>query len=197
VQLDARQALGVAAVEAFGQPQDRGERADGPPAFSRQMGVLFVTVLRRGRPVVTRDQRDRVDFIGLEAAEIAVLDQIVRVLVMLLVADVAADVVEQRGVLQPLALAIGQPVHGARLLEHRHGEARDLRRMLGPVVAPFGQFHDAAPADVWIAIGLRDLFSMARDVIEHQPLTQRHVAQRDVFGAQSPDDRIDQHGARH
>jgi hypothetical protein len=187
----------VAAIETFGQPQDRGERPDRLPALPRQTGELLVTLLRRGRPMVTRDQRDRVDFIGLEAAEIAVLDQIVRMLVMLLVADVAADVVEQRGVLEPLALAIGQPVHGARLLEHRHGEARDLRRMLGPVVAALGQFDDAAPADVWIAIGLRNLFSVPRDVIEHQPFTQRHVAQRDVFGAQSPDDRVEQHRARH
>jgi len=196
VQLDARQALRVAAIEAFGQPQDRGERPDGLPALPRQTSVLLVTVLRRRAPMVPRDQRDRVDFLRLEAAQVAVLDQVVRVLVMPLVADMAADVVEQRGVLQPLALAIGQSMHGARLLENRQGEPRDLGRVLGPVVAPLPQFHDAAAADIGIAIGLRNFLAMPRDVVEHQPFPQRHVAQCDVLGAQAPDNRVDQHRTR-
>ena len=60
--------------------------------------------------MVAGDERDRFDFVRLEAAEIAVLDQVVRVLVVPLVADVHADVVEDRRVLEPFALAIGQAV---------------------------------------------------------------------------------------
>ena len=54
---------------------------------------------------------------GIEAAQIAVLDQVIRVPVMTLVADVHADVVQQRAVLEPVALAIAEAVHAARLIE--------------------------------------------------------------------------------
>ena len=49
------------------------------------------------------------------------------------------------------------------------GEARDLLRVLGPVVAALGELEHAAPADVGIAVGLRDFLAMPRDVVEDQP----------------------------
>ena len=101
-------------------------------------------------------------------------------LVVALVADVDADVVQQRRVFQPLALAIGQAVDGARLVEQREREPRDLLRVLRPVVAALGELDDAAAPDVGIAIGLRDLLAVPRDVVEHQPFAQRQIAQRDL-----------------
>ena len=89
--------------------------------------------------MIARDERDHLDLLGLEAAQVAVLDQVVRVLVVPLVADVDADVVQERRVLEPLALAIGQAVHAARLIEERQRQPRDLLRVLGPVAAPLGQ----------------------------------------------------------
>ena len=194
VQLDAGQALRVAAVEAFGQPQDGREASNRAAAISWEIRKVFVTVLWRRAAVVPGDQCDGIDFLGLEAPQIAVLDQIVRVFVVALVADVRADVVEQRGVLEPFTFPVGQSVHAARLLENRDREARDVIGMLRPVVAPFRQLHDAAAADVGIAIGLRNLFPVARDVVEHEPFAQRHVAQRDLLSAQAPDDRVEQDG---
>ncbi len=144
--------------------------------------------------MVPRDERDRIDFLGLEAAQVAVLDQIVRMLVMALVADMHADVVQQRRVLEPFALAVGHPVHAACLLENRHREPRHLRRVLRPVVAAFRQLDDAAAPDVGIAIGLRDLLAMARDVVEHESLAEGHVAQGDFLRAEPADDRVEQHG---
>ena len=119
VQLEPGDGLRVAAVEALGQTQDRRQRPDGPPALAAEVAVVVVAALGRGLPMVARDQRDGFDLVGLEAPQIAVLDQVVRVLVMALVADVDADVVQQRGVFEPLALAIGQPVDAARLIEQR------------------------------------------------------------------------------
>ena len=195
VQLDARQVLRVAAVEAFGQAQNCRERPHGPAALARELREVVVAKLGRRTPVIPRDQRNGVDLFRLEAAQVAVLDQVVRVPVMAFVADVHADIVKHRGVLEPFALAIGQAVHTPRLLEDRHGEARDLVGVLRPVVAALSQLDDAAAADVGVAIGLRDLFSMARDVVEDEPFTQRHVAERDVLGAQPPNDRVEQDGA--
>src|SRR5581483_9662093 len=130
--------------------------------------VLVVLAFRRPLPVIARDERDDFDFFGFEAAEVAVLDQIVRVLVVILVADVNADVVEDPGVLEPLAFAIGEPVERARLIEERQREARDLVRVLRPEVAALGEFEHAAPANIGIAIRLRDLFAVARDVVEDE-----------------------------
>ena len=94
--------------------------------FLRQIAVAVVPPLRRRAAVIARDERDRLDLVGLESAQIAVLDQIVRVLVVPLVADVHADVVQERGILEPLALAVGQAVDAARLVEERQRQARDL-----------------------------------------------------------------------
>jgi hypothetical protein len=43
--------------------------------------------------VVSRDKRDDLDFLWVEAPQISILDQVVRVAVMTVVADVYADVV--------------------------------------------------------------------------------------------------------
>ena len=180
VQLDAADGLGVAAVETFGEPQHRGETAHRTARPPLQLAEAVVPALGRRLAVVTGDQRDLLDLVGLEAAQRAVANQVVRVLVVPLVADVDADVVQDRGVLQPFAFAIGQAVNAARLIEQRHGKPCDLLRMLGPVVAAFGQLEHAAAADVGVAIGLRDLLAVPRDVVEHQAFAQRHVAQRDV-----------------
>ena len=56
-------------------------------------------------------------------------------------------------------------------------EPRDLLRVFRPVVAALGELEHAAPAHVGIAIGLRDLLPVPRDVVEHEALAQREVAQ--------------------
>src|SRR5919108_5978832 len=107
----------MAAIEALGQPQNRRKRSDRTARLARQTAVAFVAPLRRRLAVVTGNERDGFYFFRIEAAEIAVLDQVVRVTVMALVADMHADVVQDGGVLQPFALAIGEAVNRARLVE--------------------------------------------------------------------------------
>ena len=69
--------------------------------------------------MITRDERDGFDFLGLEAAQVAVPDQIFGVLMVAFVADMHADVVQDRRVFQPLALLVGEAVDRARLIEER------------------------------------------------------------------------------
>jgi hypothetical protein len=197
VELEAGDRLRVAAIEALGETQHRGKRSHRPPHPARQTAESFVLALRLRLAVVARDQRNRLDFVWLEAAQIAVHDQIVGVLVVALVADMHADVVEERGVLEPFALAIGEAVDGARLIEQREREPRDVLRVLGPVVAALGELEDAAAADVGIAIGLRDFLAVARNVVEDQPLAQRQIAERDFVGAEPAEDFIEQDRARY
>jgi hypothetical protein len=117
VNLDAGDALRVAAIEALREAQNGRQRADGPARAARQLSEALVAALRCPQPVVAGDERDRLDLLGLEPAEVAVLHEVIRVLVVPFVADVHPDIVHQRGKLEPLPLAIGEPVHAARLIE--------------------------------------------------------------------------------
>ena len=109
----------MAAIQGLGQPEDGREGADGLAALPRQIAHPFMRPLRRRAAVIARDERNRLDHVGLETAQIAVLDQVVRMPVVTLVADVHADVVQERGVLQPLALAVGERVRAPRGIEQR------------------------------------------------------------------------------
>ncbi len=172
VQLEATDRLPVTAIEAFGQPQDRGQRPHDAPRAATEVAETLVAALGSGLTMIPRHERDDLHFFRLEAAQITVLDQIVRMFVVSFVADVHADVVEDGRVLQPRAFAIGQAVDGARLVEQRRRQPRHLLRVFGPVVAPLGQLDDAALADVRIPIRLRNFFSVLRDVIEDQPFSE-------------------------
>src|SRR3954471_14635863 len=90
VQLDPRQALRVAAVEAFRQPENRRQLFHDSAPLSREVTIALMVALRGGATMISRDQRHRVDFVRLEAAEIAVRDEVVRMLVVAFVADVRA-----------------------------------------------------------------------------------------------------------
>jgi len=135
VELERADALRVAAIEAFGQPENRGERAHRATLLALQIAEAVVAALRRRLAVIARDQRNHLDLVGLEPTQIAVPDQIVRMPVMPLVADVHADVVKHRRVLEQIPLVIREPVDDARLIEERHRQPRDLVRVRRPVVA--------------------------------------------------------------
>jgi len=197
VQFETRDRLRVAAVEALGKSQHGCEVANRASPFLLEVAVLIVTALRRRLPVVPRDQRDDLDFFRIESTEIAVLDQVVRVLVMAFVADVDADIVQDACIFEPLAFAIGQPVDAPCLVEQHRRESCDLLRVLGPVVAPFGELEHAPSAYIRVPIGLRDLLPMPRNVVEDEAFAQRQVAECDVGRAEPPDDRVQQNAARH
>jgi hypothetical protein len=94
VELDAAHQLGVAAVQGFGEAENCGQRADGFPLLCAQLAEADVRLSRRGFPMITGDQRDDLGLFGLEPAQIAVFDQVIRMLVVARIADVRADVVE-------------------------------------------------------------------------------------------------------
>jgi hypothetical protein len=197
VELQAGDGLRVAAIQTLREPQNRGKRTHRAPRPAGQPREAVVLALRRRLTMIARDERDCFDFVGLEAAQVAVLDQVVRMLVMAPIADVDADVVQDRGVLEPLTLAIGQTVNRAGLVEKGGRQPRDMLRVFWPVVTAFGQLEHAAATDVRVAIGLRDFLSVARDVIEHQPFPQGQIAERDLGRAQPAEDVVEEDGAGH
>ena len=74
VELETADRLRVAAIEAFRQPQDGGERSHRAPGAPPEIGKAVVFPFRRALPVITGDEGDRLDFVRLEAAEITVPD---------------------------------------------------------------------------------------------------------------------------
>jgi len=184
--------LRVAAIERLREAQDGRQRAHGVPLLRAESAERGVRPRRRRLAMIARDRRDDFRLLRLETPEIAVLDQIVRVFVMPGVTDVRADIVEQRGEVEPLPLAIGQPMDAARLIEDRQREPRDLVRVLGPVTAALGQLDDAAAPHVRVLPRLGDVLPVALDVIEHQPLAQREVAQGDLGGVEMPQHGVEQ-----
>ena len=94
----------MAPVEAFGQAKDRRQDTDRAPGLAAQVPETLVAPLWRVAAVISGDERDGLDLVRLEPAQITVSDEVVRVLVVALVADQRADVVEQRRVLEPLPL---------------------------------------------------------------------------------------------
>jgi hypothetical protein len=186
VQFQAGDRLAVTAIEALREPQNRRQRPHhtaGPPT---QFPESVVFPLGGCLTMIPCHERDNIDFLRFEAAQIAVLDQIVRVFVVPFVTDVNADIVQDGRVLEPLALVIGETVNRARLIEQPHGQPGHLLRVLRPVVAALGQFDDAALADVRIPIGLSDLFAVPGDVIENEPFSERKIAQGDLGCVEPP-----------
>ena len=172
VELDARDRLGVTAIEILRESKHRGEPPHDLPPLPAKLSEVCVMARRRRPPVIAGDQRNRFDLFGLEAAQVAVLDQVVRMAMMTFVADMDARVVQDRGVLEPLALLVRHPVDGAGPVEERQRQARDLMRVIRPVAAALGQLDDAPSPHIRIAVGLGDFLAVFGDVIEDQPFAQ-------------------------
>src|SRR5260370_11035805 len=122
--LDAR---GVGAVEGVGDAQQDGEAADGLllPGLERREGRVLA--LRQRAAVVAGEVGDDLDLGRIEAGEAGVGDQVVGVLVVVAVVDRVADVVQQRGVLEPLALAAAKAVQRGGDGEQAQREPRRLK----------------------------------------------------------------------
>ena len=119
----------------MGGEREGRQQADDATLRPFQVGVAFVRLLRRALAVIARDEGDDLDLLGIEAAQVAVPDQVMRVLVMAAVADMDADVVQERPEFQPLALARSEAVASGGLIEQR-GRGRTQR---GGVIDRLGQ----------------------------------------------------------
>ena len=93
-EVDPGERLRVAPIEPLGQPDNRRQHSHGPAQRAVQIPVPLVRLFRRRLTVISRDERDHLDLPRLEPAQITILDQVVRMAVMAVVADVYPDVVQ-------------------------------------------------------------------------------------------------------
>src|SRR5206468_749873 len=74
VELETCDRLRVTAIQALGKAKDRRERSNGGTTAPAELGEAGMTPLRCGLAVIARDERDRFDFVRLESAKVAELD---------------------------------------------------------------------------------------------------------------------------
>jgi hypothetical protein len=160
----------VAAIEVLCKSQNGGKRLNRSLPTASQRAVAFMAPTRLGTAMIARNEGDCLDLVGLESSQIAVFYQVIRMSVMPFVRDMHADVVQDCGVFQPVALTVAKTMHAASLIEQRESESGHLARVLWPVVVALGELDHAAAPDVGIALDLRDLLAVFRDVIQKQSL---------------------------
>ncbi len=98
--------------------------------------------------MVAHDVGDDLDLSRIEGVERGVGDQVVAVLVVALVVDCVADVVEQGGVLQPFALTRSQAVERGRDVEQPQRQPGGLLGVQQHAGRALGELADLAAAHV-------------------------------------------------
>ena len=123
----------AAAVEAVGDPEERGEPAHPVALLGVELADQVVGRLRLAAPVPADERGEHEDLLGVEAAQLAVGDEVRGVTVVTVVRDVLADVVQQRGVLEQLPVVVVEAVELAGLVEQLEAQLGDLAGVgLGP-----------------------------------------------------------------
>ena len=111
-----------------------------------------------------------------ESFKSAVRDQVHAVLVVRFAADVPADVVQQGGVFNQLALRRPQAVQRSRVVKQLHTQARNVFAvMFMPGTTPRQRDH-AAQARLRHLLSNGQVRQMTRQVVDKQPLAQRRFA---------------------
>ncbi len=116
----------AAPVQTVGDAQQRGHP---PDAIARAVVELTDEVVARlglAAAVPANERGEQQDLLGVEAAQLTVRDEVRGVPVVVVVGDVLADVVQQRGVLEELTVAVVESVELAGLVEELEAQARDL-----------------------------------------------------------------------
>ena len=142
-------ALVAAALEVLGEPeQDRQAVQARVVAVAGQRGEL--AEVRHALAVIARGLRDERDLAGVEARQSGVENEVPRVLVVVVVVDGHADVVQHAGAEEQLALpaVAGVQVELGELVEEGQGERGDVLGVLRADLVAGGEVRDARRAHV-------------------------------------------------
>ena len=120
----------VAAIEPVGHAQDGGEIAHHHTLLGSEALELLVPFPGRAAPVISGDGGDQLPLAIRIAGQIGVVQEIVAVLVVTVVRDERAHVVEHGRGVQERALFLAQPVQVGELIEQGKAEVRHLLGVL-------------------------------------------------------------------
>src|SRR5262249_43652978 len=116
----------VCPVEGVRDPEDRGQAPHGARQRAGEGAQLGVRELRYLLAMAADGLRHRLHLEAREAEELRVADETAGVVLMALVIDRVADVVEERRVLEQLARRGPEPERGRDAIEELDREPRDL-----------------------------------------------------------------------
>jgi len=185
----------VAAVEGVGDAKEAGEFPHEVARGGVEGDVIGVGFFRQGFAVIAGDVGEDVELVQGEAVEIAVLDEIERMLVVAGVADVPADVVEDGGVFEELAFLGAELVERLELVEEREGELGDLQGMLFVEIAAAAELEDRAAAGVADLHGEFHLGPVGLHVVDDHAFAEGAVADVDFADVEFVKEVGDEHGA--
>ena len=166
----------AAPVEAVGDPQQRGQLPQPGPVVRGERAEAGFGRLGVAAPVMAHERGEERDLGGLEAAQLAVLDEVGGVAVVALARHVLADVVQQRRELEHLAVAVAELVQLDGLVEQ--AAARAARRACVWATSELHRRARLATDARRSARGSSDqsLGIVAAHRVEHDALAQRPVA---------------------
>ena len=182
----------VTTVEAVGDAEDAGELPDEGAAGGFEGDEVGVVFLGEAFAMVAGDVGDDVEFIGGEAFEIAVLDEVARMLVMAAVADVPTDIVEHGGMFEEFALGGAEVGVGGEIIEDSEGELGNFKGMLFVVVAAAAEFNDAAAAGVSYLDAEANFGPVGLHVFDDHAFAEGAIADFDFVELHTVEDVIDE-----
>ena len=160
----------------------RGERPHEVLVVGVEGGELGVRRLRLALAVVAGDLGDDLDLEVGQPGQLAVADHVVGVQVVLAVGDHQADVGQQGAGLEVLAGRAVEVVQRHQAVEQLDGEAGDVGRVGGVVVAAVGELEDAAPrhvAQVVQAAVVGAAVAQPLERVDEHAVAQRRLAERE------------------
>ena len=183
---------GVAAVEAFGHTQQHAEHLHDPLGVVVELRKLLALPSRQCLAVEQRRRGDDVDFGLIEAEQLRVLDEIVRVHAMVGKREKRADVVEHRGVFEQFAFPAAELVQ-----LHRRGGVEEFERQTHDL-AGVGLVEAAGPAELEHAafterVAVHDAARPARHVVDRQAVAEAPIRRPDLLDPQVLPQRVE-HG---
>src|SRR5688572_28346925 len=119
--------------------------------------------VRKSTPVIPRDIGHDDDLFGREPSQFTMGDQVVRMLVVLPLIDQVADVMENCGKFEPLALDLAEIMQPFGLVEESQRQTRDVEAMdFRNLASPRQSQHVAASQIRYVGLGF-DPLTMADD----------------------------------
>ena len=117
----------MSSIQALGQSEEEAEQAHGTATLSIERGVLRVFLRWNGFPMEQGDRSQDLDLPLVEAHELSVADDVVRVPLVVVVRQEGTHVVEQPRKVEEVPVGVGEVVEAActRGVEELDGQVRD------------------------------------------------------------------------
>jgi hypothetical protein len=129
--------------------------------------------------VIARNQGDHFHFLRGEPAQVAVLDDVVGMLGVLLVSDAGAHIVNERGIMQEPSRVFVQTMFTDQVVVKGERQIADMAGMDRIATESIEQPHHAAKTQIRHRIHRGDLARVRGDVVGQEALPDSKVGHRD------------------